>query len=113
MLEHDRRPDRRSCGGLDRRGRLVVCAEAAWLRGMAAAAAANGLPAAERDAVSRYELGQLIAARDGFDPAALRAGLRPAARRGPIDLRLDGTRTQARLSARLRGAREFLAAVPA
>jgi dTDP-4-dehydrorhamnose reductase len=65
------------------------------------------------DAVSRYELGRLIAARDGFDPDALRAGPRPVGRPGPADLRLDGTRTQARLSARLRGAREFLAAVPA
>jgi hypothetical protein len=31
----------------------------------------------------------------------------------PLDVRLDGTRTQARLTARLRGAREFLAPAPA
>jgi dTDP-4-dehydrorhamnose reductase len=66
------------------------------------------------DAVSRYELGRLIAGRDGLDPAALRAGLRaetgPPA---PLDVRLDSSRTQARLTTRLRGAREFLTPAPA
>jgi dTDP-4-dehydrorhamnose reductase len=62
------------------------------------------------DAVSRYELGQLIAARDGLDRAALRPGLRAATGLpGAIDVRLDSTRTQARLTTRLRGARDFLA----
>ncbi|GAA0279083.1 sugar nucleotide-binding protein [Cryptosporangium japonicum] len=58
------------------------------------------------DALSRHELGVLIARRDGLDEAAL-----PAARQGsgPLDVRLDSTRTQARLRTRLRGAREFLA----
>ncbi|EXG81868.1 SDR family oxidoreductase [Cryptosporangium arvum] len=58
------------------------------------------------DALSRHELGMLIARRDGLDEAAL-----PTARQGsgPLDVRLDGTRTQARLRTRLRGAREFLA----
>jgi dTDP-4-dehydrorhamnose reductase len=66
------------------------------------------------DAVSRYELGLLIAARDGLDPAALPAGPRPATGAPrPLDVRLDGTRTQARLAVRLRGAREFLAPAPA
>jgi dTDP-4-dehydrorhamnose reductase len=51
------------------------------------------------DALSRYELGVLIARRDGLDPAAIPAGPRPA---GPLDLRLDS-------SVRLRGARDFLA----
>jgi dTDP-4-dehydrorhamnose reductase len=61
------------------------------------------------DAISRYELGQLIAARDGLDPAALPAGRRAATgRSGAACLRLDSTRTQARLATRLRGAREFL-----
>jgi dTDP-4-dehydrorhamnose reductase len=62
------------------------------------------------DAVSRYELGVLIAQRDGLDEAALPAG-RCAATGwpGPLDVRLDSTRTQARLATRLRGAREFLA----
>jgi len=62
------------------------------------------------DAVSRYELGLLIAARDGLDKTALRAGLRAATPlSGPADVRLDCTRTQERLNTRLRGAREFLA----
>ncbi|MEV6107397.1 sugar nucleotide-binding protein [Streptomyces sp. NPDC051940] len=58
------------------------------------------------DAVSRYELGVLIAARDGLDPALL-----PAARTdipGPRDVRLDSTRTQHTLRTTLRGARDFL-----
>lgn len=53
------------------------------------------------DAVSRYELGVLIARRDGLDPAAL-----PAGPNGPRDVRLVSTRQ--RLTTRLRGAREFL-----
>jgi dTDP-4-dehydrorhamnose reductase len=62
------------------------------------------------DAVSRYELGLLVAARDGLDPATLRAGLSAATGKpGPLDVRLDSTATQARLTTRLRGAREFLA----
>jgi dTDP-4-dehydrorhamnose reductase len=62
------------------------------------------------DAVSRHELGMLIAKRDGLDPAALPAGPRPATDRpAPMDVRLDSSRTQARLATRLRGAREFLA----
>lgn len=63
------------------------------------------------DAVSRLELGELVADRDGLDRAALPSGLRAATGRpGPLDVRLDGTRTQARLKVRLRGAREFLSA---
>ena len=58
------------------------------------------------DAVSRHELGLLIAARDGLDPSVLRVGPRPAQPLPrPLDVRLDGTRTQARLTTRLRGAR--------
>jgi dTDP-4-dehydrorhamnose reductase len=61
------------------------------------------------DAISRYELGLLIAARDGLDQSALPVGLRAATGRpGALDVRLDCTKTQARLSTRLRGAREFL-----
>lgn len=62
------------------------------------------------DAVSRYELGCLIARRDGIDPAHLPAGLRAGRMPGPLDVRLDCRATQARLRTRLRGAREFLAA---
>jgi dTDP-4-dehydrorhamnose reductase len=65
------------------------------------------------DAISRYELGVLIARRDGLDqnalPAGLRAGTGPP---GPLDVRLDSTGTQARLNTRIRGAREFLAPTP-
>ncbi len=65
------------------------------------------------DAVSRYELGLLIARRDGLDRATLPPGLRAGAGfPGPMDVRLDSTITQARLTTRLRGAREFLAPTP-
>ncbi|MEV7157036.1 sugar nucleotide-binding protein [Streptomyces misionensis] len=63
------------------------------------------------DALSRYELGELIARRDGLDPARL-----PSARRsetglpGGLDVRLDSRATQQKLRTRLRGAREFLSA---
>lgn len=62
------------------------------------------------DAVSRHQLGLLIAARDGLDASRL-----PAARRadhglpGPLDIRLDSRATQAALRTVLRGARQFLA----
>ncbi|MEU9700265.1 sugar nucleotide-binding protein [Streptomyces sp. NPDC047981] len=61
------------------------------------------------DALSRYELGELIARRDGLNPARL-----PTARRfdtglpGGLDVRLDSRTTQQKLRTRLRGAREFL-----
>jgi dTDP-4-dehydrorhamnose reductase len=62
------------------------------------------------DAVSRYELGCLIACRDGLDAAALPAGSRAGQGvPGPLDVRLDCRKTQALLRTRLRGAREFLA----
>ncbi len=68
---------------------------------------------AGKDAISRYELGVLIARRDGLDQATLPTGLRvDTGLPGPIDVRLDSTNTQARLSTRLRGAREFLAPTP-
>ena len=61
------------------------------------------------DAMSRYELGRLIARRDGLDPD----GLRPVSRvalgiAGPVDVRLDSTLASRVLTTRLRGAREFL-----
>lgn len=65
------------------------------------------------DPVSRHELGVLIARRDGLDAGRLPRGLRaetgPA---GALEVRLDCTATQARLSTRLRGAREFLTRAP-
>jgi dTDP-4-dehydrorhamnose reductase len=86
---------------------------AAALLELAAAPHAGVRHVAGADAVSRYEMGVLIARRDGLDEAAL-----PTARRagtdlpGPIDVRLDSTATQALLVTRLRGAREFLAPAP-
>ena len=65
------------------------------------------------EAISRYELGVLIARRDGLDETVLPTGLRAGTGLpGPIDVRLDGVKTQARLTARLRGASEFLAPAP-
>ncbi|WP_157246460.1 sugar nucleotide-binding protein [Nonomuraea typhae] len=62
------------------------------------------------DAVTRHELGLLIARRDGLDPAALPTGRRAGTTlTGPLDLRLTCDRTQRLLRTRLRGAREFLA----
>lgn len=62
------------------------------------------------DAISRHELGVLIARRDGLDPAVLPTGLRRASDiPGPVELRLNCARTRTRLTTRLRGAREFLA----
>lgn len=62
------------------------------------------------DAVSRYELGMLIARRDGLDETVLPTGRRAdTGLAGPLDIRLDCTKTQSRLTTRLRGARTFLA----
>lgn len=61
------------------------------------------------DAVSRHELGVLIAARDGLDASRLPAGRRAdTGAPGALDVRLDSRRTQRTLRTRLRGAREFL-----
>jgi dTDP-4-dehydrorhamnose reductase len=62
------------------------------------------------DALSRYELGVLIARRDGLDETALLAGRRAnTGLPGPVAVHLDCARTQSRLTTRLRGARTFLA----
>ncbi|MFI7636415.1 SDR family oxidoreductase [Nonomuraea sp. NPDC049400] len=69
------------------------------------------LHAAGSDALNRYELGVLIARRDGLDAARLRPGRRSdAGLAGPFEVRLDCTATRRRLRTRLRGARDFLAA---
>lgn len=61
------------------------------------------------DAVSRYELGLLIARRDGLDADQLPSGRRADTRLpGPLDVRLDCAMTQRRLRTTLRGARQFL-----
>ncbi len=77
---------------------------------LAASDAAGIQNVAGTDALSRYELGCLIARRDGLDESRLPAGLQASlglAR--PLQIRLDCRRTQALLRTRLRGAREFLA----
>jgi dTDP-4-dehydrorhamnose reductase len=62
------------------------------------------------DAVSRYELGVLIARRDGLDESGLPSGRRAdTGIPGPLDVRLDCGMTQRRLRTTLRGARQFLA----
>ncbi|WP_405421456.1 SDR family oxidoreductase [Streptomyces erythrochromogenes] len=61
------------------------------------------------EALTRYELGVLIARRDGIDPSLLPAGRRADTRfLGALDVRLDCRATQRRLVTRLRSAREFL-----
>lgn len=83
---------------------------AAALLELAEMRAAGVCHVAGTDALSRYELGVLIARRDGLDATALRASEQPyGGPCGPLDARLDCTATQARLRTLLRGAREFLA----
>lgn len=61
------------------------------------------------DAVSRLELGRLVARRDGLDPDALRASRRAdLPDPGPVEVRLDSALASTLLRTRLRGAREFL-----
>jgi dTDP-4-dehydrorhamnose reductase len=65
------------------------------------------------DAITRYDLGCLVAARDGLDVGRLMPGRRgDLDDPGPIDLRLDCRRTRTRLRTAMRGATEFLAASP-
>ncbi|WP_405966690.1 sugar nucleotide-binding protein [Streptomyces sp. NBC_00015] len=65
--------------------------------------------AAGADALSRHELGVLIAKRDGLDALRLPAGLRAQSTvPGALDVRLDSQTTQRSLRTPLRGAREFL-----
>jgi len=82
---------------------------AAALLELAASDAAGVRHVAGPDAVSRHEIGLLIASRDSLDAGRLRTGSRRAAGiPGPLDVRLDSRWTQRRLATRLRGAREFL-----
>ncbi len=77
---------------------------------LAVNAHAGVLNVAGADAVSRYDLGVLVARRDGLDPARLRPGTsagRPLS--GPTDVRLRTGKAASLLRTRLRGAREFLA----
>jgi dTDP-4-dehydrorhamnose reductase len=65
------------------------------------------LNVAGAEAVSRYDLGVLVARRDGLDPAAIAARPSPGGR--PLDVRLVVDRARSVLTTRLRGASEFLA----
>ncbi|MFF5713887.1 sugar nucleotide-binding protein [Streptomyces sp. 62] len=62
------------------------------------------------EAVTRHELGTLIARRDGLDASRLATGRRADTDLpGGLRIVLDGRATRRRLATRLRGAREFLA----
>jgi dTDP-4-dehydrorhamnose reductase len=72
-------------------------------------AAAGTLHVAGADAVTRHELGSLVALRDGLDPGTLRTGRRAdLLPHTPVDVRLICTKTASSIRTRLRGAREFL-----
>jgi dTDP-4-dehydrorhamnose reductase len=58
------------------------------------------------DAISRYDLGVLVARRDGLDPAVINAGVYTG---GPTDVRLNSARAALLLTTRLRGVHEFMA----
>ncbi|MFE6552729.1 SDR family oxidoreductase [Streptomyces sp. NPDC057746] len=61
------------------------------------------------EALSRHELGILIARRDGLDASQLPTGLRAeSALPGALDIRLDSRATQRTLRTTLRGSRQFL-----
>ncbi|MFJ3670621.1 SDR family oxidoreductase [Streptomyces sp. NPDC090106] len=61
------------------------------------------------DPVSRYDIGLLVSARDALDPCALTPGSRvESGVPGPLDVRLDSTRTRQQLRTVLRGPRDFL-----
>jgi dTDP-4-dehydrorhamnose reductase len=61
------------------------------------------------EAISRYDLGVLVAERDGYDPAALpRSTIAASGLSLARDVRLDCGRARALLRVRLRGVREFL-----
>jgi dTDP-4-dehydrorhamnose reductase len=110
-LVHDLATGRRA-GALftdDIRCPVHVADLAAALLELAATGRAGIHHVAGADAVSRHELGCLIARRDGLDPAALPTATRAGQVAGPLAVRLDCRATQARLRTRLRGAREFLA----
>ncbi|NEB59718.1 sugar nucleotide-binding protein [Streptomyces sp. SID8111] len=60
------------------------------------------------DALSRHELGVLIAKRDGLNASRLPAALRAdSGLSGALDVRLDSRATQGKLRTTLRGARQF------
>ncbi|MGW7592263.1 SDR family oxidoreductase [Streptomyces rubiginosohelvolus] len=87
---------------------------AAALLELADGSAAGIHHVAGTDALSRHQLGVLIAERDGLDASRLPTGLRAdSTTPGPLDIRLDSQATQRHLRTRLRGAREFLSSAAA
>lgn len=64
------------------------------------------LNVAGAEAISRYDLGVLVAAREGLDAAAIPAAAAPPGR--PADVRLTGDLARSVLKTRLRGVREFM-----
>lgn len=76
-----------------------------------AASTAHGVhQLAGADAISQYELGVMIARRDGLDAARLPTGLRAdSGLPGALDVRLGSRATQQRLLTTLRGVHQFLA----
>jgi dTDP-4-dehydrorhamnose reductase len=81
---------------------------------LAAGDYAGVLNVAGGEAVSRYELGLLVARRDGLDPAAVPAtSLAALGLSRPPELRLVTKRAEVTLAVRLRGASEFLNEMPA
>ena len=71
---------------------------------------AGPLNVAGPDAVSRAELGLLVARREGLDPAAMKtATIAAAGLVRPAEVRLDSTRAAGLLRTRLRGVTELLA----
>ena len=77
---------------------------------LAAGDYAGVLNVAGPDVLNRYDLGLLIARRDGLDAARLpRGSIAAAGLNLPTDVRLRTERASELLSVRLRGAREFLA----
>ncbi|WP_344407199.1 SDR family oxidoreductase [Dactylosporangium fulvum] len=78
---------------------------------LAAGDYAGVLNVAGADVLSRYDLGVLVARRDGLDPAAIPAARAADVRPGlPTDVRLRTERAAALLRTRLRGAQEFMTA---
>lgn len=69
---------------------------------------AGVLNVAGADVVSRYELGVLVAERDGIDPGRLPHGPIPAGLNLPADIRLTIDKARGVLRTRLRGCREFV-----
>ncbi|MEU2855594.1 SDR family oxidoreductase [Streptomyces syringium] len=80
---------------------------AAALLELAASGAAGIHHLAGPDALTRHELGILIAQRDGLDASRLPTGLRADTLPGALDVRLDSTATRQSLRTTLRGARQF------